>query len=80
MRTFKLTIRLESVTYAHLPRLIKAVQKGGRALHADAMLIFGDKPPPEILLYGEDLVPDTKERAGGHPPAPSSIQHKERLR
>lgn len=55
---FKLVIKLDRISGRHLPPLIEAIRKGGRQLHADAMLILGDNPPPEVVLVGEDLVAD----------------------
>ena len=55
MKSYKLVIRLEGVREEHLPRLIHTMQKAGRLLHGDAMLLVGGDPPPEIILYGEDL-------------------------
>lgn len=55
---FKLVIKLDRISDRHLPPLIEAIRKGGRQLHADAMLILGDNPPPEVVLVGEDLVAD----------------------
>lgn len=57
-KKFKLVVRFDHVSDRHLPVLIEAVRKGGRQLHADAMLILGDNPPPEVVLVGEDLVAD----------------------
>lgn len=61
-KTYKLVVRFNHVQESNLPDLIKAVQIGGRSLHASAMLILGDNPAPEILCYGEDLVDDQPEK------------------
>jgi len=55
VKVYKLVIKLEGVQETHLASLIATMQKAGRLLHGDAMFITGSDPPPEILLYGEDL-------------------------
>lgn len=56
-KSFRMEVKVAGASEKHLPALIRALQKAGRLLHADAMMILGD-PPPEILLYGEDFVDD----------------------
>jgi hypothetical protein len=55
-KTFHVELRVANIdTPERMLAVRQALQNVGRSLHAKVMLICGDDPEPEILLYGEDL-------------------------
>jgi len=57
IKAFHIELRVSGIDSAERMKAItEALQVAGRQLHASAMLIAGDNPPPEIMLYGEDFV------------------------
>ena len=56
IKAFHVELRVANVdTPERMKAVREALQIAGRTLHAKAMLICGDTPPPEVILYGEDL-------------------------
>lgn len=61
-KAFHIELRVAAVdSQERMQAITEALQRAGRQLHADVMLIVGDQAPPEIMLYGEDFVEGKQE-------------------
>lgn len=57
IKAFHIELRVTGIdSHERMKAITEALQEAGRQLHAAAMLIAGDNPPPEIMLYGEDFI------------------------
>jgi hypothetical protein len=55
-KAFHIELKVTGIDTAdRMQALTEALQRAGRQLHSDAVLICGDTTVPKIELYGEDL-------------------------
>lgn len=56
-KIFHIELKVHAVdSLDRMTALTDALREAGRQLHASAVLICGDGPPPEIELSGEDFL------------------------
>jgi hypothetical protein len=54
MRRFHIAITCKGITNRQMDRIVDAMQRPARLLHADAVLILGDDPAPKVEMWGQD--------------------------